>query len=162
MVDLGLLMVGAGIAVGLTGLGAGWAERDVGAAAVGAITEDVGLFGKAMVLMVLPGAGGIAPALFSLTSTYICLFHLSSRFRVFFVFFLGPPGIRARKSPRSPEGPRGPGCGFRRVRLSPGLTSGDQARNALQSELLVVDQRGIDERSGVREAVERLGELYHW
>ncbi|MBO4552397.1 MAG: ATPase [Candidatus Methanomethylophilaceae archaeon] len=54
MVDLGLLMVGAGIAVGLTGLGAGWAERDVGAAAVGAITEDVGLFGKAMVLMVLP------------------------------------------------------------------------------------------------------------
>ena len=52
--DYGLLMIGAGIAVGLTGLGAGWAERDVGAAAVGAITEDVGLFGKAMVLMVLP------------------------------------------------------------------------------------------------------------
>jgi V/A-type H+/Na+-transporting ATPase subunit K len=50
----GLIMIGAGIAIGLTGLGAGLAERDVGAAAVGAITEDVGLFGKAMVLMVLP------------------------------------------------------------------------------------------------------------
>lgn len=51
--DLGMIMIGAGIAVGLTGLGAGLAEKDVGAAAVGAITEDVGLFGKAMVLMVL-------------------------------------------------------------------------------------------------------------
>ena len=50
----GLIAIGAGIAVGLTGLGAGWAEKDVGAAAVGAITEDVSLFGKAMVLMVLP------------------------------------------------------------------------------------------------------------
>ena len=52
--ELGMIMIGAGIAVGLTGLGAGLAEKDVGAAAVGAITEDVGLFGKAMVLMVLP------------------------------------------------------------------------------------------------------------
>lgn len=52
--DLGMIMIGAGIAIGLTGLGAGLAERDVGAAAVGAITEDVSLFGKAMVLMVLP------------------------------------------------------------------------------------------------------------
>lgn len=50
----GLVAIGAGIAVGLTGLGAGWAEKDVGAAAVGAITEDVNLFGKAMILMVLP------------------------------------------------------------------------------------------------------------
>jgi V/A-type H+-transporting ATPase subunit K len=50
----GLVMIGAGIAVGLTGIGAGMAEKDVGAAAVGAITEDVSLFGKAMVLMVLP------------------------------------------------------------------------------------------------------------
>ena len=30
------------------------AEKDVGAAAVGAITENEALFGKAMVLMVLP------------------------------------------------------------------------------------------------------------
>ena len=53
-VEAGLIAVGAGLAIGLTGLGAGLAEKDVGAAAVGAITEDVSLFGKAMVLMVLP------------------------------------------------------------------------------------------------------------
>ena len=53
-VGSGLIAIGAGLAVGLTGLGAGMAEGDVGAAAVGAITEDVSLFGKAMVLMVLP------------------------------------------------------------------------------------------------------------
>ena len=50
----GLAVIGAGIAVGITGLGAGLAERDVGAAAVGAITENASLFGKAMILMVLP------------------------------------------------------------------------------------------------------------
>lgn len=50
----GLAIIGAGIAIGLTGIGAGWAEKDVGAAAVGAMTEDVSLFGKGMVLMVLP------------------------------------------------------------------------------------------------------------
>jgi V/A-type H+-transporting ATPase subunit K len=54
MAEEGMIMIGAGIAVGLAGLGAGLAEKDVGAAAVGAITEDVSLFGKAIVLMVLP------------------------------------------------------------------------------------------------------------
>lgn len=52
--DPGLVAIGAGIAVGLTGIGAGLAEKDVGAAAVGAMTEDVTLFGKGIVLMVLP------------------------------------------------------------------------------------------------------------
>lgn len=52
--ELGLIAIGAGLAVGLTGIGAGWAEKDVGAAAVGAMTEDASLFGKGMVLMVLP------------------------------------------------------------------------------------------------------------
>ena len=53
-VGTGLLAIGAGFAVGLAGLGTGMAEKDVGAAAVGAITEDPGLFGKAMIFMVLP------------------------------------------------------------------------------------------------------------
>ncbi|MBQ8179035.1 MAG: ATPase [Candidatus Methanomethylophilaceae archaeon] len=53
-VGLGLIAIGAGLAVGLTGLGAGMAEKDVGAAAVGAITENEALFGKAMIFMVLP------------------------------------------------------------------------------------------------------------
>ncbi|MCL2333752.1 MAG: ATPase [Candidatus Methanoplasma sp.] len=50
----GLIAIGAGIAVGLTGVGAGMGEKDVGAAAVGAITEDPAIFGKAMIFMVIP------------------------------------------------------------------------------------------------------------
>lgn len=53
-IGTGLAAIGAGLAVGITGLGAGLGEKDVGAAAVGAITEDMSLFGKSMVLMVLP------------------------------------------------------------------------------------------------------------
>ncbi|MBE6517699.1 MAG: ATPase [Thermoplasmata archaeon] len=53
-VGSGLIAIGAGLAVGLTGLGAGMAEGDVGAAAVGAITEDMSLFGKSMIFVVLP------------------------------------------------------------------------------------------------------------
>ncbi len=53
-VGAGLVAIGAGLAVGLTGLGSGLAQRDIGAAAIGAITEDITLFGKAMVYMVLP------------------------------------------------------------------------------------------------------------
>ncbi|MFA6999279.1 MAG: hypothetical protein WC198_08980 [Victivallaceae bacterium] len=50
----GLIAIGAGIAVGLTGLGSGLAEKDIGAAAIGAITEDTSLFGMGMIYMVLP------------------------------------------------------------------------------------------------------------
>jgi V/A-type H+-transporting ATPase subunit K len=53
-VGSGLIAIGAGLAVGLTGLGAGMGEKDVGAAAVGAITENPGIFGKAMIFMVIP------------------------------------------------------------------------------------------------------------
>ena len=42
----GLVAIGAGLAVGLAGIGSGMAEKDIGAAAVGAITEDMSLFGK--------------------------------------------------------------------------------------------------------------------
>ncbi len=44
----------ASLAVGLTGLGAGIAEKEIGAAAVGAITENENLFGKALILTVIP------------------------------------------------------------------------------------------------------------
>jgi len=56
MVDIGdgMIAVSAGLAVGLAGIGAGLGEKDVGAAAVGAITEDISLFGKCIVLIVLP------------------------------------------------------------------------------------------------------------
>jgi V/A-type H+-transporting ATPase subunit K len=44
----------AALAVGLAALGAGYAERGIGAAAVGAITEDEGLFVRGLILTVLP------------------------------------------------------------------------------------------------------------
>jgi len=53
-IEAGLIALASGIAVGLTGLGAGWAEKDIGSAAVGAIAENEKLFGKGIILMVLP------------------------------------------------------------------------------------------------------------
>ena len=55
-VELGYVAIGAGLAVGLAGLGSGLGEKDIGAAAVGAITEDPSLFGRAMIFTVLPEA----------------------------------------------------------------------------------------------------------
>ncbi|MDR0508653.1 MAG: ATPase [Candidatus Methanoplasma sp.] len=52
--ELGIAAIGAGLAVGLTGIGAGMGEKDVGAAAVGAMTEDRSIFGTAMIFMVIP------------------------------------------------------------------------------------------------------------
>lgn len=50
----GLALIGAGIAVGVAGLGTGVAQGQVGAAAVGATAEDPKMFGKGLILMVLP------------------------------------------------------------------------------------------------------------
>lgn len=50
----GLLAIGAGLAVGLAGLGTGIAEKDIGAAAVGATAEKPEMFGRGLVLMVIP------------------------------------------------------------------------------------------------------------
>jgi V/A-type H+-transporting ATPase subunit K len=44
----------AALAVGLAAFGAGYAERGIGAAAVGAIAEDDSLFGRTLILTVLP------------------------------------------------------------------------------------------------------------
>ena len=44
----------AALAVGLAAFGAGYSQRAIGAAAVGAMAEDEGLFGKGLVLTVLP------------------------------------------------------------------------------------------------------------
>lgn len=54
MVEAGLIGIGVGIAIGLTGFGTGWAMRDIGAAAVGATAEDEDMFGRGLVLMVIP------------------------------------------------------------------------------------------------------------
>ena len=50
----GLIAIGAGLAVGLAGLGAGVAEAQIGAAAVGAMAENEKLFGKGLILTVIP------------------------------------------------------------------------------------------------------------
>ena len=42
------------IAVGLSALAAGYAERGIGAAAVGAMAEDESMFGKGLIMTVLP------------------------------------------------------------------------------------------------------------
>jgi len=53
-IGTGMVAIAAGLAVGLTGLASAWAEKDIGSAAVGAMTEDVSLFGKGLILTVLP------------------------------------------------------------------------------------------------------------
>ncbi len=50
----GLKAIGAAIAVSVTGLASAIAERDIGTAAIGAMTEDESLFGKGLILTVLP------------------------------------------------------------------------------------------------------------
>lgn len=52
--DAGLIAIGAGLAVGLAGIGTGMSQRDIGAAAVGAMIEDESLFGKGLILTVIP------------------------------------------------------------------------------------------------------------
>jgi V/A-type H+-transporting ATPase subunit K len=47
-------LTGAALAVGIAAFGAGYAERGIGAAAVGAIAEDESLFGRGLILTVLP------------------------------------------------------------------------------------------------------------
>jgi V/A-type H+-transporting ATPase subunit K len=57
MVDpsqMGMVAVGAGLAVGLAGIGAGLGEQAIGAAAVGAMAEDEKFFGKGLLMTVIP------------------------------------------------------------------------------------------------------------
>ena len=53
-VGTGLVAVGASLAVGLTAVGSGIAEQGIGAAAVGAMAEKEELFGKGLILTVIP------------------------------------------------------------------------------------------------------------
>jgi ATP synthase subunit C. len=52
--QMGLKALGAGLAVGLTGIGAGVAEMGIGSAAVGATAENKDIFGLALLLTVIP------------------------------------------------------------------------------------------------------------
>jgi len=53
-ITLGLKAIGAGLAIGLTGIGTGNAEMGMGAAAIGAIAEDKKFLGTGIVLTLLP------------------------------------------------------------------------------------------------------------
>lgn len=50
----GLQAIGAGIAIGLAALGTAWAQASIGASAVGAMAEDDSLFGKGLIMTVIP------------------------------------------------------------------------------------------------------------
>ena len=56
MVDVGtgLLAIGAGLSIGLSAIASGIAEKSIGAAAVGAMAEKEELFGKGLILTVIP------------------------------------------------------------------------------------------------------------
>lgn len=53
-IGAGLIAIGAGLAVGLAGIGAGVGESQIGAAAVGATAENEQMFGKGLLMTVLP------------------------------------------------------------------------------------------------------------
>lgn len=52
--NTGLIAMAAALAVGLTGIASGIAEKHIGSSAVGAIAEKEELFGKALILTVIP------------------------------------------------------------------------------------------------------------
>ncbi|MBN1503304.1 hypothetical protein JW930_07230 [Candidatus Woesearchaeota archaeon] len=53
-ISTGLIAIGAGLAIGLSAIAAALAEQTIGAAAVGAMAEKDELFGKGLILTVIP------------------------------------------------------------------------------------------------------------
>ena len=52
--EVGLIAIGSGLAVGLSAIAAGIAEKEIGSAAIGAMAEKEELFGKGLILTVIP------------------------------------------------------------------------------------------------------------
>jgi len=52
--SVGLIAIGSGLAVGLSAIAAGIAEKEIGSAAIGAMAEKEELFGKGLILTVIP------------------------------------------------------------------------------------------------------------
>ena len=52
--ELGLIALGAAIAVGLTALATGWSQSKIGAAMAGALAEKPELAGQAIILIAIP------------------------------------------------------------------------------------------------------------
>ncbi|MBS3096663.1 V-type ATP synthase subunit K [Candidatus Woesearchaeota archaeon] len=53
-ISTGLVAIASGLAIGLSAIAAAIAEKDIGVAAVGAMAEKEELFGKGLVLTVIP------------------------------------------------------------------------------------------------------------
>ena len=72
-ISTGLIALGAGVAIGLSAIAAAIAEKDIGTAAVGAMAEKEELFGKGLVLTVIPETiviFGLVVAILILTLKY--------------------------------------------------------------------------------------------
>ncbi|HUR68225.1 MAG TPA: F0F1 ATP synthase subunit C [Candidatus Thermoplasmatota archaeon] len=54
LAGVGGIAMGAGLAVGLAGLGTGIAQSQIGAAAVGATAEDAGFLGRSLIYVAIP------------------------------------------------------------------------------------------------------------
>jgi V/A-type H+-transporting ATPase subunit K len=52
--EIGLVAIGAGLAVGLAGLGTGYAQAHIGSAGAGAIAEKPELTGTVILLVAIP------------------------------------------------------------------------------------------------------------
>ncbi len=65
-----VVILSAAISVGVTGIAAAWAEKHIGSAAVGAMAEKEELFGKGLVLTVIPET----IVIFGLTVALVLLF----------------------------------------------------------------------------------------
>ncbi len=52
--DLGLIAIGASVAIGTTAIAAAIAEKEIGSAAIGAMAEKPDTFGKGLILTVIP------------------------------------------------------------------------------------------------------------
>ncbi|MFN8459018.1 MAG: ATPase [Anaerolineae bacterium] len=52
--ELGLIAIGAGLAVGLAAIGTGYAQGNIGSAGVGAIAEKPELVGNIILLVAIP------------------------------------------------------------------------------------------------------------
>jgi len=53
-ISTGLVALGSGLAIGLSAIAAAIAEKEIGTAAVGAMAEKEELFGKGLILTVIP------------------------------------------------------------------------------------------------------------
>lgn len=67
----GLIAIGAALSVGLTGIGAAIAEKEIGAAAIGAIAEDKSFFGTGIIFTVIPESIVIFGLLVSLMLLFV-------------------------------------------------------------------------------------------